>query len=132
MRKFLGRMTRRGIVTLLAGLLVTLPLGVNAAKDQSPVLAQIAKWGKIRIGMSGGQPPYNVVSREGKLIGMDVDIAELLAKSLDVQLELVQMNFNELLPALESGKVDAIVYDAPVLQHHASKTVQKPPGLFQL
>jgi len=25
-------------------------------------------------------------------------------------------------PLLESGKVDAIVYDAPVLQHHASKT----------
>ncbi|NIP15015.1 MAG: transporter substrate-binding domain-containing protein [Pseudomonadales bacterium] len=109
MRKLLGRMTRRGIVTLLAGLLVTLPLGVNAAKDQSPVLAQIAKWGKIRIGMSGGQPPYNVVSREGKLIGMDVDIAELLAKSLDVQLELVEMNFNELLPALESGKVDLVI-----------------------
>ena len=109
MRKFLGRMTRRGIVALLAGLLVTLPLGVNAAKDQSPVLAQIAKWGKIRIGMSGGQPPYNVVSREGKLIGMDVDIAELLAKSLDVQLELVQMNFNELLPALEAGKVDLVI-----------------------
>lgn len=109
MRKFLGRMTRRGIVSLLAGLLVTLPIGVNAAKDQSPVLAQIAKWGKIRIGMSGGQPPYNVVSREGKLIGMDVDIAELLAKSLDVQLEMVQMNFNELLPALESGKVDLVI-----------------------
>jgi hypothetical protein len=51
MRKFLGRMTRRGIVSLLAGLLVTLPIGVNAAKDQSPVLAQIAKWGKIRVGM---------------------------------------------------------------------------------
>ncbi|HEY5680172.1 MAG TPA: transporter substrate-binding domain-containing protein [Pseudomonadales bacterium] len=109
MRKFLGRMTRRGIVSLLAGLLVTLPIGVNAAKDQSPVLAQIAKWGKIRVGMSGSQPPYNFVSREGKLIGMDVDIAELLAKSLDVQLEMVQMNFNELLPALESGKVDLVI-----------------------
>jgi polar amino acid transport system substrate-binding protein len=102
-------MTRRGIVSLLAGLLVTLPIGVNAAKDQSPVLAQIAKWGKIRVGMSGSQPPYNFVSREGKLIGMDVDIAELLAKSLDVQLEMVQMNFNELLPALESGKVDLVI-----------------------
>lgn len=109
MRKFLGRMTRRGIVTVLAGLLVTLPLGVNAAKDQSPVLTQIAKWGKIRVGMSGGQPPYNVVSREGKLIGMDVDIAELLGRQLDVQVELVQMNFSELLPALESGKVDLVI-----------------------
>jgi polar amino acid transport system substrate-binding protein len=109
MGKYLGRMTRRGVVALLAGLLVTLPIGVNAGKDQSPVLAQIAKTGKIRIGMSGGQPPYNVVSREGKLIGMDVDIAGLLAKSLDVQLDLVQMKFNELLPALESGKIDLVI-----------------------
>lgn len=110
MRKFLGRMTRRGVVALLAGLVVSLPLVANSAgKDQSPVLAQIAKSGKIRIGMSGGQPPYNVVSREGKLIGMDVDIAELLAKSLDVELDLVQMNFNELLPSLESGKIDLVI-----------------------
>jgi len=31
-------------------------------------------------------------------------------------------NVGKAYPLLESGKVDAIVYDAPVLQHHASKT----------
>ena len=31
-------------------------------------------------------------------------------------------NIDKAYPLLESGKVDAIVYDAPVLQHHASKT----------
>ena len=31
-------------------------------------------------------------------------------------------NIDKAYPLLESGKVDAIVYDAPVLQHHASKS----------
>ncbi len=30
-------------------------------------------------------------------------------------------NVDQAYPLLESGKVDAIVYDAPVLQHHASR-----------
>ena len=110
MRNFLRRTTRRGILTLLGGLLVTLPFSALAAsKDQSPVLSRIAKSGTIRVGMSGGQPPFNVTNRDGKIIGMDVDLAGLLAGALNVELEIVDMPFGQLLPALESGKVDLVI-----------------------
>lgn len=112
MRDSLGRTTRRGILNLftglLAGLLVTLPLTAGAA-DTAPVLKRISKAGTLKVGMSGGQPPFNFTSREGAVIGMDVDLATLLATALDVNLEIVDMPFGQLLPALESGKVDLVI-----------------------
>ena len=110
MRKFLARTTRRGALTLLTGLLVALPFGVNAASnDQSPVLSRIAESGTIRVGMSAGQPPFNVTNRDGKIIGMDVDLSNLLAAALRIELEIVDMPFNQLLPSLEAGKVDLVI-----------------------
>ncbi|MGI9327145.1 MAG: transporter substrate-binding domain-containing protein [Pseudomonadales bacterium] len=101
---------RRGILKLLAGLVLLLPLATTAAAENtSPVLARIAETGTLRVGMSAGQPPYNVRSREGKIIGMDVDLAGLLARALSVDLEIVDMSFNKLLPALEKGKVDLVI-----------------------
>ena len=106
MRNFFRRTTRRGILTLLTGLLVAAPLSASA---ESPVLSRIADSGTLRVGMSAGQPPFNFKSREDKIIGMDVDLAGLLAGALNVKLEVVDMPFGELLPALEAGKVDLVM-----------------------
>ncbi|MCZ6710646.1 MAG: transporter substrate-binding domain-containing protein [Gammaproteobacteria bacterium] len=101
---------RRGFLKFLVGLALLLPLnGMAAAKDSSPVLARIADSGTLRVGMSAGQPPFNVRSRQGKIIGLDVDLAGLLAKAIRVELEIVEMPFSELLPALENGKVDLVM-----------------------
>ena len=83
MRNFFRRITRRGVLTLLTGLLVALPLGSAAAAD-APILSRISESGTLRVGMSTGQPPFNFESREGKTIGMDVDLAGLLALALNV------------------------------------------------
>ena len=93
---------------VLFALLLVAPVASYAA-DQSPVLSRISESGTLRVGMSAGQPPFNVRNRDGKIIGMDVDLANLLANALDVKLELVDMPFGELLPALESGKIDLVL-----------------------
>jgi polar amino acid transport system substrate-binding protein len=97
---------------LSAGIALALPRAggaIAASSDTSPVLARIAESGTIRVGMSAGQPPYNMKNRDGKIIGMDADLAELLAAALEVELEIVEMPFSELLDSLESGKVDLII-----------------------
>jgi polar amino acid transport system substrate-binding protein len=109
MGRILRTITRRGLLVALTGALVTLPFTASAATGDSATLNRIAESGTIRVGMSGGQPPFNFKSREGKIIGMDVDLANLLAAALDVDLEIVDMPFNRLLPALESGKVDLVI-----------------------
>jgi polar amino acid transport system substrate-binding protein len=72
-------------------------------------LQNIVKKGELRIGMTGNQPPYTMKSKTGELIGFEVDIAEALAESLGVKLNLVELPFSELMAALEKGSIDAIM-----------------------
>jgi len=90
--------------------MAVLPLATFAASyEQSPVLSRISDSGTLRIGMSAGQPPFNVRNRDGKIIGLDVDLAGLLARALGVELEIVAMPFGDLLSALEDGEVDLVI-----------------------
>jgi polar amino acid transport system substrate-binding protein len=75
----------------------------------SPVLSRIVQNGELRVGMSGSQPPFTVKSKDGSLIGYEVDLAKLLANAMNVELKLVEMPFGELLGALEAGKVDVVM-----------------------
>jgi polar amino acid transport system substrate-binding protein len=72
-------------------------------------LSAILKKGEIRIGTTGAQPPYSMKSKSGELIGYEVDLAKALAKNMGVTLKLVELPFAELMGALKTGKVDAIM-----------------------
>jgi len=79
------------------------------AADNAPVLSRIVESGIFKVGMSGTQPPFTVISKSGTLIGYEVDLANLLAEAMGVKVEFVQKPFGELLPALEKGEIDAIM-----------------------
>ena len=77
--------------------------------SSSPVADRIRANGEIRVGMSGNQPPFNMTSRSGALMGMEVDLARGLASALGVNEKIVTMPFQDLLPALEKGEVDIVL-----------------------
>lgn len=79
------------------------------AADNSPVLSRIVESGTFKVGMSGTQPPFSVISKSGSLIGYEVDLANILADAMGVKVEFVQKPFGALLPALEKGEIDAIM-----------------------
>ncbi len=83
--------------------------GPSSDASNAPVLAAIVERGTLRVGMSGDQPPFNVVNKSGELIGLEVDLARALANSLGVDLELVQRPFGTLLNALDAGEVDMVM-----------------------
>jgi polar amino acid transport system substrate-binding protein len=80
-----------------------------AVAQDAPVLNRIVKNNQLRVGMSGGQPPFSVKSKDGQLIGYEVDVANLLANAMGVELQIVQKPFGELLGALASGEVDVVM-----------------------
>jgi polar amino acid transport system substrate-binding protein len=82
---------------------------VWAQTSDSPVTKRIESSQTLRVGMTGKQPPFNVRNKEGELIGFDVDLARLLSRALGVQLEIVEMPFAKLLPALEDNEVDIVM-----------------------
>ncbi len=102
------------MIRKVAGLCVVLAMVVGfsapvVAAENAPVLSRIVKSGELRVGMSGSQPPFSVKSKSGELIGYDVDLANLLAAAMDVELKIVEKPFAQLLPALEAGEVDAVM-----------------------
>jgi len=87
----------------LAALLVV----VNATAG--PAMDRIMKTGELIVGTSGQQPPMTVTAKNGEIIGLDIDIAQAIAKGLEVDIKFVTLPFPELLPALEAGKVDMVI-----------------------
>jgi polar amino acid transport system substrate-binding protein len=83
------------------------PVAVGA--EGSPVLTRIVKNGELRVGMSGDQAPLNVKNKSGEMIGLEVDLATVLATALGVELKIVQKPFPDLLPALKAGQVDMVM-----------------------
>jgi ABC-type amino acid transport substrate-binding protein len=81
----------------------------SAATAQAPVLSRVVKSGTLRVGMSSDQPPLNVKSKTGQMIGLEVDLANGLAYALGFELEIVQKPFGQLLGALKKGKVDMVM-----------------------
>ena len=94
------------LVAVLATVTATLPLAQAA---EAPVLERIVKSGTMRVGLSGDQPPYNATSRGGELIGLEVDLANLLAGAFGVKVEFVKKPFPELMAALKASEVDIVM-----------------------
>ncbi|MGD9081240.1 MAG: transporter substrate-binding domain-containing protein [Desulfobacterales bacterium] len=82
----------------------------NTAKaSASPVIDRIIQQGELVVGMAGNMPPLNMTTKEGELIGYEVDLARAMAKAMGVRAKLEVIPFAELLPALQSGKIDLIL-----------------------
>lgn len=74
-----------------------------------PVLDGVLKKGELVVGMTGDQPPVNATTKTGGIIGLDADLARVIAASMNLKVRFAKMPFAELLPALLAGKVDMII-----------------------
>jgi len=92
----------------LMAVLMTLAAGAGMAAD-APVLERIVKNGKLRVGLSGSQPPLNATGRTGDLLGLEVDLANLLSNALGVKTEFVKKPFPDLMAGLKAGEVDVVM-----------------------
>ena len=72
-------------------------------------LNRILQKGELVVGITGTQPPLNATTKDGKIIGFDADIAAAIAKNMGVKVKYSKMQFSDLLPALEAGKVDMVL-----------------------
>lgn len=103
--------TKWTIVVLVIGCFLTGCAEMNQATraSSSPVMDRIAARGELRVGISGDMPPMNLLTKDDKIIGMDADVAAMVAEAMGARLNLQRIEFNGLLPALESGRIDMIV-----------------------
>lgn len=78
--------------------------GVPLSKFQ-----EILQKNELIVGMTGKQPPLNAKDQEGQPIGLEPDLARRMAEAMGVKIRFELMDFFELFPALESGRLDLII-----------------------
>lgn len=78
--------------------------GQTAATDDS--LQKVLDAGKLVIATSPDFPPFENLEDDGSIVGIEIDILNLICKKLGVKLEIQQMDFDSILPGLTAGKYD--------------------------
>jgi len=95
---------------------ILLPLGLlalGACQSLSPGggsrLDHILETGELRVGLSASQPPLNMKTKSGRIVGLEVDLVSALASSMGLTLVIVERPFAELLGAVEANEVDLAI-----------------------
>lgn len=91
MKKFLKVAS---IVLVIAMIACFAACGGNGGEKEKLVMATNAEF-----------PPYEYVE-DGKIVGIDAEIAGLIAEKLGMELEIVDVAFDSIIPGVQSGKYD--------------------------
>lgn len=92
-------------IALALALLLLGALFMGCAKKESAV-DKIKSAGKIVMLTNAAFPPFEYLGDDNKPAGVDVDIAQAVADELGVTLEVVDMDFDGIVPAIQSGQGD--------------------------
>lgn len=78
------------------------------------------------MGTSADMPPFEYYKNE-KIVGFDIELAEMIAKTLGKTLEIKDMDFSALIPALQSGRVDIVLSSmTPTPERRSAIDFSKP------
>lgn len=83
--------------------------------------------GVLRFGTSAITEPFSFVDESQKVVGIDIEIASLVAKKLNKKIEIVNMEFGSMIPALAAGKVDMIGACITITADRAKKVLFSAP-----
>ena len=72
-------------------------------------LNQVLDAGVIKIAVPQDSPPFGSVGTDGEPQGYDVEVARLVAESLEVELELIPVTSTNRIPYLETGRADLVI-----------------------
>ncbi|NNL77524.1 MAG: transporter substrate-binding domain-containing protein [Desulfobacterales bacterium] len=100
-------------IVFVSILVLSLAANTSAGEIQRKLVAesaieQIAKRGVIKVGMDVFVP-WAMKNKKGELIGFEIDIAKKLAKDMGVKVEFVPTKWSGIIPALTTGKFDALI-----------------------
>ncbi|WP_034850343.1 ABC transporter substrate-binding protein [Inquilinus limosus] len=96
-------------IALLAALAATTALAAVPA-DAQDLPARIKQAGKIIVGTNNNYPP--IIFKDpatNELQGVDIDLARAIAKQLGVEVEFQEIAFAQMLPSLQTGRIDIVM-----------------------
>lgn len=62
----------------------------------------------IKVGTNATYPPFEYFDESMKIAGFDIELVDILSKRVGFTYDLIEMSFDGLIPALQSGKIDMV------------------------
>ena len=84
------------------------PLTAFSDQDKNGQLEKIKNRGELKVCTTAGYAPFEVKTSKGKWVGFDIEMFEKFTKRIDVKLNMVDMRWEGVFPALLSNKCDFI------------------------
>lgn len=97
------------IILVFSILLVACGDGSSKSTVGTNKLEQIKEADIIRVGLEGTFPPFSLHDESGKLVGFEVEIAELIAKDLGVEVDFIETKWDALIAGLDVDKYDFVI-----------------------
>ena len=63
----------------------------------------------LKVGANVGNVPWEFQNEKGEIVGFEIDLAQELGKRLNMNVSIVNIPFNGLFAAVQSGQIDAAV-----------------------
>lgn len=78
----------------------------NAGSDTNTEDKQV-----LKVGTSADYAPFEYVdaAKGEEIIGFDIDLIKLVGEKIGVDMQVQDMDFNSLVPALQAGKIDVLI-----------------------
>ncbi|SMC87632.1 transporter substrate-binding domain-containing protein [Papillibacter cinnamivorans] len=81
---------------------------ISGEDVELPAIPDYESSGKLIMGTNAAFEPFEYRDDSNEVVGFDVDLAKYICAELGVTLEISDMDFDALIPALETGKIDFI------------------------
>ncbi|MGI6153467.1 MAG: transporter substrate-binding domain-containing protein [Christensenellaceae bacterium] len=89
------------------------------ASSDDDTIARIQQNGKLVLLTNATFPPYEYLGADSTVAGADVDIVQMIADELGVELEVIDMDFDGLPTALQAGKGDIVAAGMTITEERA-------------
>lgn len=76
---------------------------------QQSETAENTEGGVLRMGTNATFPPYEYMDENNEVAGIDAEIAAAIADKLGMELDITDMAFESLIPALQAGTIDIVL-----------------------
>ena len=95
-------------IIAIAAALVLIALCLVGCGSNKGTIEKIKENGKFTVLTEAGFAPFEYIDKDGEIAGVDVEISQRIADKLGVELEMVSMDFDGLIQALQAGKGDMV------------------------
>ena len=112
------------------GVLTSLALmATSTSWAQVDTMASVKQKGKIVVGVKADYKPFGYTDPSGKIVGMEIDLANDIAKRLGVAIEMIPVTGANRMEFVKQGRIDMLIATMAYRPDRAEK-VSIPQPLY--